>query len=124
MTTGLLFAKPRPELLEKRERAQNQAVIDRVERAKCRARSGGRCEVMANGGNALFPQHFWRCSRRASENHHLKGGIGRRNRGASILAAHRIEVCSICHSEITGHVLQPVGVGREDAATVRFERAR
>jgi hypothetical protein len=65
-----------------------------------------------------------RCRRRTSENHHLKGGIGRRNRGDSIKAEHRIEVCSICHHEITGHVLQPIGEGREDAATVRFERAR
>jgi hypothetical protein len=121
--------KPRPALLDKRERVTNTAIIDRVERAKCRERSKGRCEVIEEGILANFAGIppvvlLKRCSRRAGENHHLKGGIGRRNRGASILAEHRLEVCSICHSDITGHVLQPVGVGREDAATVRFERAR
>ena len=123
--------KPRPRLLDKREREKNTAIIDRVERAKCRARSGGRCEVREvverkhlTADGYFAPDWTIRCLLRASENHHLKGGLGRRNRGASILAAHRLEVCSICHAEITGHVLQPVGEGREDAATVRFERVR
>ena len=123
--SGLLFPKARPALLDKRDREAGKATTDRQERAKCRARSGGRCEmieVLAYGPGHLETQR--RCTRRASENHHLKGGIGRRNRGDSLLAEHRIEVCSICHKDITGHVLQPAGEGREDAATVRYERVR
>ena len=121
--------KPRPALLDKRDRASATAATDRAERVKCRVRSGGRCEVVTERIRNLDIAYAMylevrRCPRRASANHHLKGGIGRRNRGDSILAEHRIEVCSICHSEITGHVLQPVGPGREDAATVRFERVR
>ena len=123
--------KPRPKMLEKLQLAADMRATDRAERAKCRERSRGQCEVVEPTRIASWVDHVGpvfqperRCSRRASENHHLLGGIGRRNRGASILADHRLEVCSICHSEITGHVLQPVGEGREDAATVRFERAR
>lgn len=122
------LAKPRPKLLETRERHAERNEIDRQERAKCKARSGGRCEVIEQffgyPSSVGVVQYERRCSRRTSQNHHLKGGIGRRNIGASILAEHRIEVCSICHKEITGHVLQPVGPGREDAATVRYERQR
>jgi hypothetical protein len=65
-----------------------------------------------------------RCQRRASENHHLIGGIGRRNKGRSILAEHRLDVCQRCHEEITGRVLVPC-VEQKDAewaATVRYER--
>ena len=122
--------KPRPRLLEKRDRASVTAAIDRAERAKCRQRSGGRCEVITVSlvpdwaGLAPFRCVGRPCFRQASENHHLLGDIGRRNRGASILAAHRIDVCKECHAELHGHVLQPVGEGREDAATVCFERVK
>ena len=98
-----------------------------------RARSGGRCEVQTVAGiGVLNPgrESIWtryqttRCTRRASECHHLKGGIGRRNRGASLLSRHRLDCCHECHSEITQHVLRPIGEDREDALVVRYERAR
>lgn len=111
--------KPRPALLDKRDSAKDQAALDRIERATCHARSGGRCEVIE-----ACDRYVLACVRPARENHHLIAGIGRRNRGRSILAAHRIDVCAAHHQEITGHVLQPVGEGREDAARVRYERRR
>jgi len=122
--------KPRPRLLEKRDRASVTAAIDRAERAKCRQRSGGRCEVITVSlvpdwaGLAPFRCVGRPCFRQASENHHLIGGSGRRGRGKSMLAEHRLDVCRQCHQEITGHVLVPVGEGRKDAATVRFERVK
>lgn len=132
--TPLPLAKPRPKLLDKREQRAALAATDRIERASCRKRSGGRCEVMEYVGPAgwratvafVLGVNFRRCPRRASENHHLIGGIGRKNKGRSILAAHRLDVCDRCHEEITGHVLRAVGtpVEREAADTVRYERVR
>jgi hypothetical protein len=132
------FPKPRPALLEKRQARADRDRIDREERAKVRVRSEGRCEVWAIVV-ALFvfdkatmrsieppPTMVMRCKRRASENHHLLGGIGRRNRGRSILAAHRLDVCAKCHQEITGKVLVPCVTQdqAECAATVRYERVK
>ena len=108
--------KPRPRLLEQREAKATVTTTDRKERATCHRRSGGRCEVIVGRT---------RCPRRVAENHHLIGGIGRRNRGRSILAAHRLDTCATCHSELTGNVLVPVdGTQREAAATVRYQRVR
>ena len=114
------FPKPRPRLLDKRERAADLDAIDREQRAICRVRSGGKCEVLV----VLPWGPVTRCGRRATENHHLKFGIGRRNRGVSILAAHRIDVCQPCHEEITGKVLVPC-VPKDEAEradSVRYER--
>jgi hypothetical protein len=86
--TGLLYAKPRPKLLDKRQKASQIGEIDRRQRSLCHQRSGMKCEVFTELG---------RCGRRVSENHHLIGGIGRRNRGKSLLAAHRLDCCDRCH---------------------------
>ena len=115
--------KPRPKMLDKYDRQRERDRIDHEERAKCKARSGGQCEVrlMSVTCRGLSV----RCRQRAAENHHLIGGIGRRNQGRSILAKHRLDVCKVCHAEITNHVLRPVdGTKKEDAATVRYERIR
>jgi hypothetical protein len=114
--------KPRPKVLEKRDAASKRDAIDRQERAKCKARSHGLCEVYER----IRGMRVWaRCLRRATENHHLIGGIGRRNRGKSILAEHRIDVCPRCHADITGNVLVPENMTeRYDAATVRYERIK
>jgi len=123
------FPKPRPRLLEKRDAKAKVRDIDREEREKCHKRSGGQCEVKTLTPNNWNPTHSFtllRCRQRAGENHHLVSGIGRRNRGKSILAAHRLDVCKVCHAEITNHVLVPC-VERdkaEAAATVRYERKR
>jgi hypothetical protein len=114
--------KPRVKLLDKRDAQRDLAKIDKEQRAICKVRSGGRCEVVID---PPFPVlRGLRCIHKATENHHLIGGIGRRNKGKSILAAHRLEVCQWCHAEITGHVLVPIGTGREEAQTVRFERKK
>ena len=49
-----------------------------------------------------------------------------KNKGKSILAEHRLDVCHDCHVEITNHVLVPCVPlpDRERAATVRYERVR
>lgn len=114
------FPKPSPKLLDKRQQAADLARIDREQRAICRVRSGGHCEVLV----VLPWGPVTRCDRRATENHHLLGGIGRRNKGRSLLAAHRLDVCQPCHEEITGHVLVPC-VEQQDAEradSVRYER--
>lgn len=118
---SLGIPKPRPKLLDKRQAKADVDRIDRQERVRVRARSGGRCEVRCYDWGA---QQFLPCSRRAAENHHLISGIGRRNRGRSILAAHRLDVCKQCHEEITGKVLVPCveQAKAECAATVRYER--
>lgn len=119
--------KPRPQLLEKRQAKADLDKRDRIERGKCRVRSGGRCEVLLawNYENSYGDKPITRCPRRASQNHHLIGGSGRRNKGRSILAAHRIDTCDRCHSDITGNVLVPVdGTKREWATQVRYERRR
>lgn len=117
----LMFPKPRPRLLEKRERSAEIAAVDRQQRAICRERSGGVCEVREQCGKALI-----RCKRRASQNHHLIGGIGQRNKGRSILAEHRLDVCDECHTLITHNVLVPCVEQSlaERAGMVRYERKR
>lgn len=126
------YPKPRPRLLITRETAATQRAKDVKERAKCRTRSGGQCEVIVRitwldvwvGSPPFARWAIDRCPRRASENHHLIGGIGRRNRGRSLLAAHRLDVCTTCHREITEHVLKPLsGANRYNAATVMFTSA-
>lgn len=118
---GFLLPKPRPRLLDKRDARAAVADIDRRERAKVRARSGGQCEMRMRGTFGVY-----RCPRHASENHHLIGGIGRRNKGRSILAEHRLHLCAACHTDITGNVLVPDvdRPGAECAATVRYARVR
>lgn len=122
--------KPKPRLLDKRQRAADVVKVDRKQRELCHVRSGGRCEVWTDrtAGTSVAPLMIWpyRCERRANENHHLIGGIGRRNKGRSILAAHRLDVCDRCHEEITGKVLVPCVPQdkAECAATVRYERVK
>lgn len=119
--------KPRPKLLDKRQVKADVAKVDREENAKVRQRSGGQCEVLEVHYRSLEERDdfFRRCARRASHIHHLISGIGRRNVGRSILAAHKLHVCDLGHSEIHGHVLKPVNATeREDASTVKYERVR
>lgn len=116
--------KPRPRLLMKREAQSKVKTQDQQERDTCHVRSGRKCEVKVDIGVFEGPVLFYRrCNRPVSENHHLIGGIGRRNKGRSILAAHRLDCCTQCHKDITGNVLVPIdGTKKEDAATVRYER--
>ena len=120
--------KPRPKLLDQRDKQRVADAVDRTERLKCRARSGGRCEaeiIVEHGHVGYLRLPPWeRCKRHATENHHLIGGIGRKNKGRSILAEHRLDVCRECHREITGKVLVPAVTQEkaERAATARYRR--
>ena len=113
--------KPRPKLLQKQDARKVLALLDRAERLTCRRRSGGQCEVRERSRSLVVK----RCARRASQNHHLLSGSGRRNVGKSILSAHRLHVCDLCHRDITNHVLVPRnGLLAEDASSVSWERVR
>lgn len=120
--------KPRPKLLDKREKQAGLRSKDDIQKARVRKRSGGQCEVQEQHfypmSNPEQRPQYRRCPRRSAPgNHHLIGGSGRRNKNRSILAEHRLAVCDRCHDEITNHVLVPVdGTKKEDAATVRYER--
>ena len=119
---SLLFPKPRPHLLVKRERKAEKESQNRAERKKCHLRSGGRCEVIivthAPEQSGIF---YKRCRKAARENHHLLGGIGRRNVGASILAQHRLDTCTDHHAEINHNVIEPyVFDEAHDASTVKY----
>lgn len=100
--------------LDKAEARRELAKVDREENAKVRARAGGKCEVR--------DLHV-RCWRKDVHTHHLLGGIGRRNKGKSILAAYKLRVCAICHADIHAKVLRPT-TATHDAATVRYWRSR
>lgn len=116
--------KPKPRLLDKRAAKAEIDKTDREESAKARRRANGRCEVIEFVGFDPWGQpEFRRCGRRDSQTHHLKGGIGRRNRGDSILAIFKLRTCDRCHPEITGHVLKPM-TAEHTAETVRYERVR
>lgn len=115
------LAKPGPKRLEKKRADGTTKTRDQEERDICHTRSGRRCEVIEVTSRGAV-----RCVRRALENHHLIGGIGKRNRGRSILAAHRLDTCKTCHDDITGNVLVPAvsQAEAEVAATVKYKRIR
>lgn len=115
----LKFAKQRPKALDKQAKAKAIEAKDRAENAKARTRAKGRCEVFALDitGNAF------RCHERDTQTHHLIGGIGRRNKGKSILAEYKLRVCNACHKAITGNVLQPT-TAEHNAASVMYRRVR
>ena len=84
----LAFPKPFPQVLERQERRACQQARERLENATVRQRSGGRCEVVLGER---------RCRKRGREIHHLVGGNGRRGRGKSVLATHKIHACADHH---------------------------
>jgi hypothetical protein len=105
--------KPPPAQLKRADRDAKRDRLDERENAKARKRADGQCEVRT----------LTRCTRTDRETHHLKGGIGIRNRGNSILAAWKLRVCEKCHREITGRVLV-ANSKLHDATVVRFWRQR
>lgn len=127
--------KPRPRLLSKREAQADVRAVDRRENAIVKKRSGGQCEVLEVSSFGLHEaitatvtglrQRAKRCARRAAHIHHLRSGIGIRNRGVSITAACKLHICELHHDELHGHVITPESnVTRYDAARVRFTRVR
>ncbi len=120
--TGPLYAKPRPHALVRADKQRARKAKDEAENRKVRQRSGGQCERVEE----INPAIWRRCARRASQVHHLIGGIGRRNIAeGSVLAAHKLRVCDLCHGDITQHILVPApGCNRERASYVRYMRVR
>lgn len=100
---------------------------DKKENAKAKKRAEGRCEVIESRmpvlKGAITLWHSGRCDRKDTQTHHLLGGIGRRNKGKSILAEYKLRVCAECHDAITKNILRPT-TAEHDASTVRFWRAR
>jgi hypothetical protein len=121
--SDLAFPKGRPRILVKRERKSALDAKDRAERKKCHLRSGMRCEVIEvvskPEASAIVNK---RCKGKVVHNHHLIGGVGRRNIGKSILAAHRLDTCKTCHQDIEAEILVPTDRDPTNAATVTYER--
>lgn len=123
---SLMFPKPKPYVLVKRERKASVKTEDDRQRAICHARSGLRCEVqevIPRPDQSLFV--IRRCKGRVVHNHHLIGGNGKRNVGVSILAEHRLDCCLRCHQDIEAGILVPADRDcAELAAKVIYERRR
>lgn len=100
----MMFPKPRPAALERKDRRRQLVKADLSENAKVKARSGGRCEMTMRGSFGVYC-----CQRRAVHVHHLIGGIGVRGRGDSAKAENKLHLCDRCHSDIHAHVLVPDG---------------
>lgn len=117
-----IFAIPKSRVmaLDKADKQKAIEAQDRAENAKAKKRAKGRCEMRETWG---AQREFVRCVRKDTETHHLIGGIGRRNRGKSILAEYKLRVCSACHQAITANILRPT-TAEHDASTVRFWRSR
>ena len=90
--TDLAFPKPVPQFLERQVRRDCQQAHERRENAVVRQRSGGRCEVVLGGT---------RCRKAGREVHHLFGGHGRRGRGVSVIATHKVHTCVEHHRLIS-----------------------
>ena len=112
----LAFPKPFPHIFERQGRRACQQARERRENATVKERSGGRCEVVLDGR---------RCRKAGREVHHLLGGHGRRGRGDSALATHKVHTC-VAHHRLMG--LRWIEVSwttpENPMATVRFEQVR
>ena len=112
----LAFPKPFPHIFERQERRACQQARERRENATVKQRSSGRCEVVLDGR---------RCRKAGREVHHLLGGHGRRGRGDSALATHKVHTC-VSHHRLMGlRWIEVTWTTPENPmATVRFEQVR
>ncbi len=112
----LAFPKPFPQILERQQRRTCQQARDRRENAKVRQRSGGQCEVVLDKTRCRKPGH---------DIHHLVGGHGRRGRGASALATHKVQAC-LDHHRLMG--LKRIEVtwttAQDPVSTIQFAQVR
>jgi hypothetical protein len=118
--SGFAFPKGRVKALDKQDKQAALEALDKKENAKAKKRAKGRCEVYAPVRGLAYPA---RCIHKDVETHHLLGGIGRRNRGKSVLAEYKLRVCKECHTAITANILKPT-TAEATAETVRYWRAR
>lgn len=121
--SGFKYCKSRVRALVKEEKHHAIALTDEKENAKARARAKGQCEVQVQLTSIGRKKQYQRCPNRDTQTHHLKGGIGRRNKGVSILADYKLRVCNSCHPLITGNILQPT-TAEADAYTVKYWRSK
>jgi hypothetical protein len=118
------FPKSRVKALEKQDKDRELATQDEKENKKARKRAKGQCEVQVLLVNVVGrKQMAIRCTWKDSQTHHLLSGIGRRNKGASILADWKLRVCDQCHAEITGKILKPT-TAEADAHTITYWRSK
>jgi len=112
----LAFPKPFPQVFARQARRACQQARERRENTTVKARSGGRCEVVLDGK---------RCRRAGREVHHLLGGNGRRGRGDSALATHKVHTC-VDHHRLMGLRWIEVTWATPDnpMATIQFEQVR
>jgi len=99
-TSRLKFPKGTPRKEAKAARVKARVSIDRLESAKVKERSGGRCEVVVKY-RGMEP---YRCGHRAAHVHHMIGGRGRRGVGISALSIYQQHVCVRCHQDIGGKI--------------------
>jgi hypothetical protein len=85
-----IFAIPksRVKALDKADKAKAIDAKDKKESAKAKKRAKGRCEMRLRVG--VLNAASERCKRKDAHTHHLISGIGRRNKGDSILASSAI----------------------------------
>ncbi len=108
--------KPVPQFVERQQRRACQQANGRLENATVRQRSGGRCEVVLGDT---------RCQKAGREVHHLVGGNGRRGRGASVLATHKVHACVDHHRLMSLRWIEVTWATPDNPmATVRFEQVR
>ena len=97
---GLLFPKPRPSVLGKRDRKRAEAAVYRKVSADVRRRDGGRCR---------------NCGAVGTETHHLIA----RSLGGGDEVDNLVTLCAECHRFVTGHAL--IIHGRHADGPLTFE---
>lgn len=91
--------KPRPRLLDKRQRMSQRLAAWRELSARIRERDNRRCRVCGGPGY---------------EGHHIE----MRSRGGKDVDSNVVLLCHACHREVHGHVLKLFGT----ATDLRWER--
>ena len=106
MHAGLAF----PKTVKRRKKGADDVALDKLENKEVVKRSESRCEVTLH--ELTFPATksqpammvMMRCTRRATQVHHMIGGRGKRGKGISAFREHKQHVCYRCHQDITGDV--------------------
>ena len=117
-STALALAcpKPVPQVFARQQRRACQQAHDRQENTRVEARSGGRCEIVLDGT---------RCPKAGREVHHLLRGHGRRGRGDSVLATHKVHACVAHHRLMDLRWIEVTWTTpAHPMATVRFTQVR
>lgn len=123
---GLACAHPkgRVKALDLEDKRAKVATTDKQENAKAKARAKGQCEILTVlVGTAGRKAVTTRCPNKDTQTHHLIYGIGRKNKGNSILAEYKVRTCDQCHADINAKKLKAT-TAEHDAATVRYWRSR